>query len=575
MRYRSFLLIALTIIIIVLNWVFPYGSPGHAVLVHTFFIVMVLTAFFNRKLLFPLVIVYVVFHTAHDVFSHGTIPLVTALQSSLHLLAAVVFNKVFTLKENTYQAQHRLIETMDLGHAHFIGVKDAQGEVNDIAFITVNEAFAALFNTPGHHFEHGTLKALFKDYPEQWFKAFNDVIEHGKSIEKTIYVQNYDRHFRLSFYVPFAHEGAVVVRDITQYKRVSQRIQYLHRHDELTGLYNREYLTQVLNEHINESKTAIGIVLFDIDNLEILNRAFNHSAGDEAIKTAVEIIKKRAQDDYIVFRYGGDEFVAFTTIEDEAALKTFAREVELDFSAQAVNQISLTITSSIALKHEHEGDKESILVDAEKTLYERKVVQMDSSHIQTLKGILALLSEKYAYEKTHSERVSQLAQTLAEAMGLSDLQVEEAKVSAMFHDIGKIGIPDAILGKPSKLSDEEFETIKQHSVIGHRILSATAPKTPMCTNVLHHHERFNGKGYPEGLQGYDIPLISRIIMVVDAFEAMTSRREYSDAMKTEAAIEEIIAHKGTQFDPDIAEVFINEVLKEEESENNGKIIDRY
>ena len=564
MRYKSVILIGLTVLFIGLNWFFPYGRTGHRPIVELFFVVMVMTAFWNLKLLLPLSIIYIVSHTAHDAFVHGTVPAVTWAQSFIHLFAAVVLFRVMKLRKSTSEDKRRLIETMDLGHAHFSGRTDENGEISDIVFLSVNAAFASMFKVEHDPDDMQTFNQTFSDLPKEWFNIFSDVVKHGELREESLYVPSMDKHFRLTFYIPRTGEGAVLVRDITNFKKKSQQIQYINRHDALTGLYNREYLMTILKAHTNEIKGPLGVILFDIDNLEILNRVHSVTAGDDALQLVTETMKKFAHGDHQLFRYGGDEFVLLSKNPDEGDLKSLARKIELDFSSKAVEGISMTLTSGIAVKTEDAKDMEMIMVEAENALYNRKAVQMNSSHIQMLKGLLELLTAKFSYEKVHSERVSRYAQQLGEAMGLSELEIDEARVAAMFHDIGKIAISDSILGKPSKLTAAEFETIKEHSTIGHMILNSTAPNIRISDYVKHHHERYDGLGYPDGLSGGSIPLISRIINVVDAYEAMTSKREYSPPMSKKDAIDEILANKGTQFDPQIADTFINNVLNRKE-----------
>lgn len=557
------LLTGATLLLLGLNWVYPFGTLGHEVLVQLFFAVMIVIIFLDFKMLIPLTTLYVLGHSIHDAWTHGHVPEVTWIQSAVHLVMAGALYKIVRLRNKEYEDRRIMIESMDLGLVHFIGEKDDQGRIRDVRFLSVNEAFTLLVGKNKDDLKKQPLSEAFKDLPEETFQAFIQVVSEGGSKEITTYIPSLKRHLRLSFYAPRSGEGAVLVRDITQYKRVAQQLEHLSRYDFLTGLYNREHLMNVLKFLTNETNHSLGVVIFDIDNLEILNRTIGAEAGDEAIKLVAKTMQNHADKEDQLFRYGGDEFVLLTTNPNEKSLKKYAREVELDFSSQAVKGISLTVASSIVMKSGTDTDKEMILIEAEKALYSRKVIEMNSTHIQMLRGLLEILTAKFNYEKVHSERVSRLTQRLCEALDLPDTLIEEASVAAMFHDIGKIAIADAILGKPSKLTKEEFENIKEHSAIGHKILQSAAPNNKLADYVLYHHERIDGKGYPEGLKGTEIPLLSRIISVVDAYEAMTSNREYSPPMTKEEAIEEIKANMGTQFDTNIAQVFITHVLKKE------------
>lgn len=558
------ILVVLTLAFISMKGFYPYGGIGHELLVQAFYVVIVLTAFLKLRLLFPLVLLYIIVHSVADGFVHGSVPVATVIQSLVQLFVATVLYAVISLKEKAYMEKNRLIDTMRQGHAHFGSVFNEDGHLVDGRFLSVNKAFADMLGLNPSLFQDLKLSTAFESFPKEWFNQFLHVMMHGDSNELSSHVEILNKHFRVSLYSPEKGQGAVLMQDITKYKRATKQIEYLNRHDTLTGFFNRGHLMEVLKAEINERNAPLGVVVFDIDNLKLLNSAFDPSAGDEAITIAADIIRDLAPEGAMLFRYGGDEFAVLLTDAEALPLQAFAREVELEFSSRAIRQVSMTLSSGVIVKNDGTNDKETIMMQAEEELYHRKAVHMNSSHIYLLKGLLELLTAKYDYEKVHSERVSRLSRELGEAMGLSDLEVQELIVVAMFHDIGKISIPDAILGKPGKLTVDEFETIKEHTTIGYKILKAADPYTRICEYVLYHHERYDGTGYPEGLKGASIPLLSRIITVVDAYEAMTSKREYSPPMSREKAIEEIRAHTGTQFDPEISEKFIAMISKRKE-----------
>ncbi len=174
-----------------------------------------------------------------------------------------------------------------------------------------------------------------------------------------------------------------------------------------------------------------------------------------------------------------------------------------------------------------------------------------------LHSLTSAVDAKDAYTCGHSERVALLSRTLAIAAGLGEQQVERIYMAGLLHDVGKIGVPEAVLQKAGKLTDEEFEQIKKHPAIGARILEDVKQVADLLPGVLHHHERYDGRGYPAGLGGEDIPLMGRIICLADCFDAMTSSRTYRKAMPVEAALTEIRRCAGTQFDPRLAEVFLS------------------
>ena len=178
-----------------------------------------------------------------------------------------------------------------------------------------------------------------------------------------------------------------------------------------------------------------------------------------------------------------------------------------------------------------------------------------------IESIVEILEAKDSYTRGHSSRVAHYSMLIAKELGLNNEEVELCHFAGHLHDIGKIGVPDAIITKTSALTNHEYEEIKNHSEYGYKILKKVSSLKDMAIIVLHHHERWDGKGYPKGLKGEDIPIISRIIAVADAFDAMTSNRSYRKPMNIGDALDELKKNKGTQFHGEIVDIFINSVVK--------------
>jgi len=197
---------------------------------------------------------------------------------------------------------------------------------------------------------------------------------------------------------------------------------------------------------------------------------------------------------------------------------------------------------------------DDILMTAEKSMSKKL---LESAHNAILESIKAIMFEKSQKTEERAERMVQLSKSIGLAMSITDDQLNELELLATLHDIGKVSIPTAILSKPGKLSDEEWVVIKKHPETGFRIAQATSDLAPIANYILCHHERWDGKGYPQGLIGKQIPLLSRIVAIVDSFDAMINDRAYQVAMTKEEAIEEIRRCSGTQLDPDISQLFLN------------------
>ncbi|MBR2240268.1 MAG: HD domain-containing protein [Clostridia bacterium] len=199
--------------------------------------------------------------------------------------------------------------------------------------------------------------------------------------------------------------------------------------------------------------------------------------------------------------------------------------------------------------------------------------QLEKAYLESIQTLRYTVEAKDTYTRGHSDRVSEFAVLIGQKMGLSEAELKTLKIGGLFHDIGKIGIPDSILLKETKLSDDEYSEIKHHPSIGAHILSNATIFADIIPIVKYHHERYDGRGYPENLVGENIPLLARITSVADAFDAMSSRRTYRNNLDIDIIKEEIRKNRGTQFDPKAANIFLD--ILENEFEKIKEIQDKY
>ena len=340
----------------------------------------------------------------------------------------------------------------------------------------------------------------------------------------------------------------------------NEKNEYLGYHDHLTGLYNRRYFEEVFKKLDTKTNLPISIIMCDINGLKLINDSFGHGSGDELLRKAAETIKKACRADDVVSRLGGDEFViilpktnAEETVQIANHIKEFASKVKVD-------KIELSISYGYATKITDEQSIIEIFATAENHMYRHKLYERSSMRSQTIDLIMKTLFEKSNRESLHSERVSSICQAIASKMNFDKGNVDKMRIAGLVHDIGKIGIDDKILNKAGRLSSDERTEIEKHPEIGWRILSTTNEFLELAQFVRDHHEKWDGSGYPNGLKGENIPLESRIITVADAYDAMTSERSYRKGLDKEEAIKEMKRCSGTQFDPEIVDVFVNQVL---------------
>ncbi len=349
--------------------------------------------------------------------------------------------------------------------------------------------------------------------------------------------------------------------DINEEKLKEKEIMYLNTHDNLTGLKNRVYWEKVFSEYKDNLEVLpLSIIIADINGLKEINDQYGHETGDTILISTAEILQDKIADKGIVARIGGDEFVIMLPNTDEDAANLLIKEIENEIKEIEEDNFFFNLSFGIATKYNKEEDLRDILLHSEDIMYKKKLLQSRSTRSHLVLSLMNVMSEKTHETKEHCQRLEKLGSQVAEKMNLKEHQIEKLKVLAILHDIGKIAIPQYILEKPGKLNEEEWTEMKKHSEIGYRIAKKTPEFEAVAYEILSHHERWDGKGYPQGLKGSEIPLEARIIAVVDAFDAMVTDRSYRKALTTKEAIQELINNAGTQFDPLIIEVFINEVI---------------
>jgi diguanylate cyclase (GGDEF)-like protein/PAS domain S-box-containing protein len=354
--------------------------------------------------------------------------------------------------------------------------------------------------------------------------------------------------------------AVIIIRDISD-KRVKQKeIEYISYHDFLTGLYNRRYFDESLKRLDAEQNLPLSVVVTDVNGLKLTNDAFGHDAGDKILRSVANIITSITGPFDVAFRMGGDEFCIILPRADEYKAKLFRDRLIEEASKLKLDPLILSVAIGIATKNTVEQDIKAIVTAADNEMYRIKIKYGKIMRNQTIDMVLNNINANYDNERIHTERVSHYCQMIAKAMRFDEKEVINIKLSGVFHDIGKIMVPPQLLNKTERLSLEEFEIIKRHPEIGYQIIKSIDDYVHLSEAILHHHERWDGEGYPGGLRGTDIPVCSRIIAVADAYEAMTSSRPYQKTKTQEEAIRELIRCSGSQFDASIVKVFIEKIL---------------
>lgn len=358
--------------------------------------------------------------------------------------------------------------------------------------------------------------------------------------------------------------GAVVTfMDISERKKKEAEIQYLNCYDTLTGLYNRRCFEDNQTKIDNPDNLPLSVIFADINGLKMTNDIFGHTAGDELIKKSSEILQQVRRQNDVVARVGGDEFIILlpnTTRENAEKILT---RIKSGFADARVEAIKCSIALGLDTKRSPDQLLDEIMANAENAMYKDKTMNRKSINKDIIDTIIETLHTKNPGEKQHSVDVSELCSDVGAALHLPETEISKLNRAAYLHDIGKIVLDDNLLTKDT-LSDEEMEKMQQHSAVGYRILSLFDDTLDLAEYIYGHHERWDGTGYPRGLKGEQIPLLSRIITVVETYDRVLNRGELSLDERKIAALDVIKNGSGTQFDPQITEVFVRIIEKSEE-----------
>jgi diguanylate cyclase (GGDEF)-like protein/putative nucleotidyltransferase with HDIG domain len=365
----------------------------------------------------------------------------------------------------------------------------------------------------------------------------------------------------------------------TRLRRQEARLVEARRRDPLTGLLNHGAAVTMLTELIEESRAdgrSIGIALVDVDNFRLLNDVHGSPAGDEVLIKVANALKRESGSWAALARYGPDEFLAVGVDAEARELElrlTRVREVLdlVELRPEGSENLPITVSVGISYFPFHAASVIQLVSAATIAIGEAKAAGGNRIEIanawtaepraphttfDVLRGLVLAIDRKDRYTRLHSEDVASYALFLARRIGSDEEFLAALRMAGLLHDVGKIGVPDEILRKPGRLTPHEQEIVKQHVVLGDLIVRDLPDIEVVRAGVRHHHERWDGTGYVDGLGGEQIPLIARILAVADAFSAMTTTRPYRKALRVEEALEELTAGRATQFDAHLVDAFV-------------------
>lgn len=432
--------------------------------------------------------------------------------------------------------------------------------IPDILFVSDLEGHISPFTLNSKTMNPLILEILRKeDVIKQLREGIRDLIKTNRlktsyfnfSFNETHY------YFEARLHLSEIDEVLIIVRDVTEQVILEKQLREMAEKDSLTNLYNRRSFETMLTQFDKHDYEQLTILIIDIDGLKLVNDTLGHTVGDQIIISAAELIYKQFESIGYVARIGGDEFGVIITNMTQGDIEEQLEVLKASLEDYNCKQSELKLSLSSGYSYHNRGivDTGLMFQESDNNMYQNKLLKEASTKNSLVKTLMKALEAKDYITEGHAERMDELATKMGEALKLSQSQIDRIQLLTKFHDIGKVGIPDTILKKPSSLTEDEWKVMKTHSSIGERIALASSELKEISHLILQHHERWDGSGYPMNIIGEEIPIECRILSIVDTFDAMTNDRPYRKALTIESAIEEIIKCSGTQFDPCLVELF--------------------
>ncbi|MGD9566772.1 MAG: transporter substrate-binding domain-containing protein [Sedimentibacter sp.] len=350
----------------------------------------------------------------------------------------------------------------------------------------------------------------------------------------------------------------LAVKEKTQAIEESKKeLMFKTYHDELTGLYNRMYMVEILKQLEKENYLPFSIIVADLNGLKITNDTFGHETGDQMLISVSEIIKKNIKAYHVACRIGGDEIVVLMPSTAERESIDIVENIENATLNAKEGPIKPLVALGCATTYDDHNSYSILFKLAEDRMYADKMANCERNYDMIINSIKNYLYENKYENQEHYKRLITVCRQMGKTLNLDKNDIENLALLAELHDIGKVGLEKELLLKEGSLTKEEWQRVKRHPELGFKIVSASTKLSHIGKGIFAHHEHWDGSGYPQGLKGEEIPFIARLFSIVEAYDVMTHERSYKPIYTKDMAIKELKDNSGTQFDPNLVELFVN------------------